>query len=89
MLRLELRHAQGGVEREVDVVAEVDLPALGTAAERREAVAAGLPGLEDLGVVLEVERAAHAATSTSTTSFVAAFSARRSASSGVSAIAIT
>ena len=39
---LELGHAQRRVEREVDVVAEVDVSALGTAAERRVAVAARL-----------------------------------------------
>jgi hypothetical protein len=56
VLGLELGHAQRRVEREVDVVPEVDRPALGPSAERREAVAARLSGLEDLGVVLEIER---------------------------------
>ena len=89
VLRLDRGHPECGIEREVDVVPKVDLPTLRPAPERGEAVATGLSRLEDLGVVPQVERAAHAAVSTSTTSFEAALSARLTASSGVSAIAIT
>ncbi len=60
---------------------------LGTLVEGREAVPALLRRLEDLGVVRQVEGAAQLATST--WSRVEAVSARRSASSDVSAIAIT
>ena len=73
------------VEREVDVVAEEDVAALGLAFEEAEAVAAGLRRLEDLGVVSQLEVAAHAAASTSTSSSAAACSARCSASSDESA----
>ena len=82
LLRLELGHAQRRVEREVDVVAEEDVAALGALLEEAEAVAAGLRRVEDLRVVRELEVAAHAAASTSTSSSVAACSARRSASVG-------
>ena len=51
VLGLELGHPERGVEREVDVVAEEDLPRSGPLAEGREAVPAGLRRLEDLGVV--------------------------------------
>ena len=87
VLGFELGHRERGVEREVDVVPEVDLAALGAVAEEREAVAAGLTRLEDLAVVVELEVAAHAATSTS--SRVAASSARARASADVSATAMT
>ena len=52
-------------------------PRSGPFAEGGEPVAACLRRFEDLGVVPQVERAAHAAASTSTTSFEAAVSARR------------
>ena len=76
-----------GVERKIDVVAQEEVAARGRLAEGREAVAAGPRRLENLRVVAQVERAAHVATSTS--SRVAATSARPSASSGVSAVAMT
>ena len=56
------------------------------ALEEREAVAADLGRIEQLAVVVEVERARH---STSTSSSFAAASARASASTEFSAVAIT
>ena len=88
VLSLELGHPERGVEREVDVVAEEQVSRLGALVEGREAVSALLRRLEDLGIVRQVEGAAQLAT-TSTWSRLAAVSARRSASSDVSAIAIT
>ena len=84
---LELGHPHGGVEREVDVVAQDHRPFRGSAFEVREPVAARLCRLDDLPVVREVERTAH--DSTSTVSSFAAASARSSAATFVSAVAIT
>ena len=89
VLGLDLRHPQRRVEREVDVVSDEELSAFRPVAEGREPIPAGLRRFEELAVVLEVEGAAHAAASTSTVSFVAAWSARRRASSEVSAVAMT
>ena len=83
----ELRHLDGRGQREVDVVAEEEVSRLRVVAETREAVAAGLRGVEELAVVREVEGAGHASTSTSNRA--AAASARRSASRESSATAIT
>src|SRR5262245_1447924 len=85
---LELCEPQGGVERQVDVVAEQEVPGGRLAVEEREAIAAGARRVEELPVMREIERAAHAA-STSTSSNRAAASARSSASTLVSATAIT
>ena len=85
-VRLELRHAERRVEREIDVVAEDQVAVGGLALEEPEAIAARRGRLQQLGVVLEVERAAHC---TSTSSSRAACSARCSASTDVSAVAIT
>jgi hypothetical protein len=82
----QLGHAEGRVEREVDVVAEQHRPLLRRVLEQGEPVAARLGRREQLPVVVEVERAAH---STSTRSSRAAASARCSASTDVSAVAIT
>ena len=80
-LGLELGHRHGRVQREVDVVTEEEVARLGAVTETGEPVAAGLRGFEQLPVVIELERARHAATSTS--SRAAAASARRTASSGI------
>ena len=89
VLGLDLGHLERGVEREVDVVAEEEVAALRAVAEGREAVAAGLRGLEDLRVVREIEGAAHAAHLDVESAVAAAFSARRAPPPGVSAAAIT
>ena len=83
---LEPRELERGLEREVDVVAQEDVARLRLGLEGREAVAAGARSIEQLAVVREIERAAH---STTTSSRRAATSARSSASTFVSAIAIT
>ena len=84
---LELGHPHGGIEREIDVVAQDHRALRRSAVEVREPVAARLRRLDDLPVVREVERAAH--DSTSTVSSRAAASARSSAATLVSAVAIT
>ena len=83
---LDLGQPQRGVEREIDVVAEDQVALARRALEEREPVAARLRRLEQLAVVVEVEGAAH---STSTSRSRAAASARCSASTEVSAVAIT
>jgi hypothetical protein len=60
-LVLELRELEGGLEREVDVVAEKEVAATWLAVEARKAVAAGDCCVEQLAIVVEVEGAAHAA----------------------------
>jgi hypothetical protein len=85
-LGLELAHAQCSVEREVDVVAEDQVAVLPRALEEGEPVPTFFRGLEQLGVVREIEGATH---STTTSSSRAASSARCSASTDVSAVAIT
>ncbi len=85
-LRLQLRELQCRVEREVDVVAEEQVAGKRRAVERREPIPAGLRRVEQLAVVRQVERAGH---STTTSTSCAAASARSSASTFVSAIAIT
>ena len=87
MLRLDLGHLDRGREREVDVVAEEEVSRLWIGAKVREAIAAGLRGLQELAVVRELEVAGHA--STSTVNRDAASSARRSASPEFSPTAIT
>ena len=84
---LELGHPHGGIEREVDIVAQDHRPFCGSAVEVGEPIAARQRRLDDLPVVLEVEGAAH--DSTSTFSSRAAASARSSAATLVSAVAIT
>ena len=69
-------------------MAEQEIASLWQLVEVREAVAAGPRGVEQLGVVREVECAAHRH-STSTEAAAAAASARSSASIDVSAVAIT
>ena len=85
-LRLQLGRRQGGVERQVDVVAEQHRPRLGRPVEEGEPVAARPRRFEQLAVVPEVEAAAH---SVSTYSFSAADSASSSAWTLVSPVAIT
>ena len=85
-LGLQLGELQCRVEREVDVVAEEQVAGKRRAVERREPVPAGLRRVEQLAVVRQVERAGH---STTTSTSCAAASARSSASTFVSAIAIT
>ncbi len=87
-LGLELRHAEGGVEREVDVVAKQQVAGLGLLGVGRPVVAAVSRRLEQDAVVVERELAAHSAP-TSTSSRRAADSARSTASRLVSPRAIT
>ena len=86
-LGFDLGHRHGCIQGEVDVVAQEEVAGLRALAEVREPIAACLGGFEQLAVVSELERARHAATSTS--SKAAAASARLTASSGSSATAIT
>ena len=55
----ELGHQDGRVERHVDVVTQKQVARCGLAVEERAAVAAGAGGVEQLAVVVEVERARH------------------------------
>src|SRR5712691_770017 len=84
--RLELRELQRRVEREVDVVPQQDVARLWIAIKERKAVAALPRRVEQLSVMHKIECAAHP---TSTSSSLAAASARSSASRFVSATAIT
>src|SRR5262249_27307999 len=86
-LRLELGEPERRVEREVDVVTKQEIARGWFAVEESECVVAGLCRVEQLAVVHEVERAV--GHSTTTSSSVAAASARSSASMFVSPTAIT
>ena len=86
-LGLDLRELHSSLERQIHVVSQQHVARPRIAVEEREPVAARPRRLDELAVVVEVERAGHASTSTSTSR--AAASARSSASRFVSPSAIT